>query len=538
MALGGDAILATHTASGSLTKVRLPDGTVAWSAALGCAPAMVTTVGARGAVTCPDTGEVALLDDAGRIERRRAVGHGAFGLVLAGRLYVTLAHEDAIVALDPTTLAELGRAPTGRSPRGIALKQDVLYVVHGGDASVRLFDARDLRALGAIDVGQQASVAESLAAHPSNARLYVPHTRLNVTNMARQFDSTVFPVVASIDLEAGIVVRREALSLDSVDTPVGMPLAVAIDPVRDRLYSVNAASDDVSIVDLSRGIGVGHVEVGERPRDIVLAPDGSKAYTLDERSGTISVIDTETMRVAATIRYANDPRPAEVREGERLFTTSRPRSIAKDRWISCSTCHLDGGADGQTWLGTDQGPRNTPTLRGIAGTEPFHWSGDRADIPSFQGTFTGLMAGTGLSDRELRSLTAFIESLRPLVSPRRGASGSLTREAETGAAVFQRAGCVSCHAAPLFTDRQLHDVGTGAPSGAVPELAGPRFKTPSLRELWMTAPYLHDGRAATLHEAIAMHTSARLSDREMVELEAFLLQLPLTDAEAARLFGR
>lgn len=533
-----DALLATHPASRTLTLLQRGPGNIRWQSSLGCEAATVASAGVLIAVTCPDTGEVVVLDRQGAVVHRRAVGSGAFGVLYAGRLYITLSYDGVVLSLDPTTLVEIDRAPAGLLPRGLALKDDILYVVDGLNASVRLYDPRDLTALALIEVGQQAGVAESITPHPTQPRLYAPHTRLNLTNLARQFDTTVFPTVASIDLEANSVVRRESLSLDSVDMPVGMPLAVAIDARRNRLYSANAASDDVSIVDLASGIGVGHLDVGQRPRDIAIAPDSSTVYTLDQHGGTITVLDAEHMKVAATLTYARDPRPASIRQGERLFTTSRPSTIARDRWISCATCHLDGGADGQTWLGTENGPRNTPTLRGLAGTEPFHWSGDREDIRAFQKTFTGLMEGTGLSDPELNALADFIESLHPLRSPRRDPDGSLTAAAESGAGTFQRVGCASCHTPPLFTDRRLHDVGTGAASGSVAEVAGPRFKTPSLRELWLTAPYLHDGRAATLRDAVAAHAAARLDAAELNDLEAFLLQLPLSDEETSRLFPR
>lgn len=182
------------------------------------------------------------------------------------------------------------------------------------------------------------------------------------------------------------------------------------------------------------------------------------------------------------------------------------------------------------------------TLRGIRGMEPFHWSGTREDTQAFRKTFTGFMAGTGLAPPELDALAAFVDSLQPIASPVRGPDGSLT--AVAGAAVFLSAGCVSCHAPPLFTDRQLHDVGTGAPfhdrpagAGKLPEARGGAFKTPPLRELWLTAPYLHDGRAATLRDAIRAHTRSALSEPQLADLEAFLLQLPLIDAEIGRIFA-
>lgn len=540
------ALWAGHAASRTVTRLALPGGARAWQTAVGCEPATVALADDRVYVACFDSGEVVVLDaGSGVVVSRRTVGHGAFGILVAGRLYVTLPNDDALVSLRLDSLAEIDRATTARDPRGIALKDGRLYVVHQPDATLRVFDPRTLAALATIEIGQQAGVAESLTPHPALARVYVPHQRLNVTNLARKFDDTLFPVVSAIDTRDGTPIRREALALDSVDTPVGMPMAVAIDATRSRLYSVNAASDDVTVVDIGIGIGVGHVVVGQRPRDLALSPDGSRLYTLDHLSNGVTVIDTSTLTVTTTLPLADDPRPAAVKLGERVFTTSRPTTIARDRWISCASCHLDGGPDGRTWLGTDDGPRNTPSLRGIRGTEPFHWSGTREDTQAFQRTFTGLMAGTGLSQAELDALAAFVDSLQPIASPRRSAYGSLTPSAVAGAAVFRSAGCVSCHTPPLFTDRLLHDVGTGVPfhdrpagAGKLPEPRGGAFKTPPLRELWLTAPYLHDGRAATLRDAIRAHTSSALSEPHLADLEAFLLQLPLTDAEAVRLFPR
>ena len=262
----------------------------------------------------------------------------------------------------------------------------------------------------------------------------------------------------------------------------------------------------------------------------------------------------DTLTVVDTFHLADDPRPEIIQRGERLFSTSRPDTNSRDNWMACASCHMDAGFDGKTWLGGEPGPRNTPTLRGIGGTFPLHWSADRPDVQSFQETFTGLMAGTGLPDPELNALAAYLVSLQPKPSPMRHRDGSLTPQAVQGAAVFRQASCSACHtpsAEARFTDRQLHDVGTGEPfyehpsrPGSVPEAFGPAFDTPSLRELWLTAPYLHDGRAPTLRDVLTtfnkdgLHgmTSA-LSEEELSALEAFLLSLPLTESEFQDVFA-
>jgi YVTN family beta-propeller protein len=370
--------------------------------------------------------------------------------------------------------------------------------------------------------------------------------------MARLFDNTVFPVVSALDTEQLRPIRREALALDSVDSPVSMPIAAVLSLDGTRLYTANAISDDLSVVDLAQGLGVGHVVVGHHPRDLALSPDGKRLYTLNLVSDDISVVDTDTLTVVDTLALVHDPRPAIIQQGEQIFFASRPGEIARDNWIACASCHFNGGFDGQTWLGTNGGARNTPTLRGIGGTEPLHWSADRPDVQSFQETFTGLMGGTGLSQPELDALATYLNSLRPLASPLRGPDGSLPKAAIAGAAVFQRAGCVVCHISPRLTDQQMHDVGTGKPfqdhpnneGQQIAESMGTTFDTPSLRELWLTAPYLHDGRAMTLRDVLVGFNindshgiTSHLSDAELTALETFLLGLPLTEQERVELLG-
>ena len=514
-----------------------------WQAEVGCEPATLARAAPRLFVACFDTGETLA---------RRWVGHGPFGVLAMGqRLYVTLAHENALLALSASSLTEIQRVSTGPQPRGLAVSGNRLYVVRSLDASSRVFDDETMEIVGEVHIGLQAALAESITIDPNRKRAYIPHQRQNVTNMARLFDSTVFPVVSVLDTEELRSIRREALALDSVDTPVGMPAAVELSADGRLLYAVNAASDDMSVIDLDRGIGVGHVVVGQNPRDLSLSPDGKRLFTLNLVSDDISVLDTDTLTVVDTFPLADDLRPVIIQEGERIWLTSRPDEISRDNWIACASCHFDTGFDGQTWLGNKGGPRNTPIVRGIRDTEPLHWSADRDNVQAFRKTFTGLMAGTGLSEPEMDALAAYLESLEPISSPHREDDGSLGRAAIEGSTIFRNIGCAVCHSPPKFTDRQLHDVGTGDPfrdhpslDAKIAETMGPAFDTPSLRELWLTQPYLHDGRAPTLRDVLTTFNrddrhgqTSGLTAAEFTALEAFLLSLPLTDEELTSFLG-
>jgi cytochrome c peroxidase len=105
---------------------------------------------------------------------------------------------------------------------------------------------------------------------------------------------------------------------------------------------------------------------------------------------------------------------------------------------------------------------------------------------------------------------------------------SLSESAKRGKRLFDSAaGCAVCHPAPLFTDLRLHDVDTQSPGDFEP-----LYDTPTLIEVWRTAPYLHDGRYKTLRELIVdgKHVNTKgqldkLSETEIDDLIDYVLSL-------------
>jgi cytochrome c peroxidase len=183
----------------------------------------------------------------------------------------------------------------------------------------------------------------------------------------------------------------------------------------------------------------------------------------------------------------------------------------------------------------------------VADTLPLHWSADRNEIQDFEFTVRTLQAGTGLipagephpelaepnagRSEDLDALAAYALSLQLKSSP-------WAANDERGRTVFNRAdvGCAGCHAAPRYTDSTLnvapyvlHDVGTGDGPG---ERMGRAFDTPSLRGIWDTAPYLHDGSAPALRDVLLTRNpgdrhgrTSHLSESEISDLIAFLRSL-------------
>jgi mono/diheme cytochrome c family protein len=220
--------------------------------------------------------------------------------------------------------------------------------------------------------------------------------------------------------------------------------------------------------------------------------------------------------------------------------------------MSCASCHFDGDHDGRTWM-FENGPRNTTSLRGTRDTRPLHWSADRDEVQDFEHTIKTLQFGDGLlaggepnpslgapnagRSADLDALAAFVNTLRHRPSPFRKPDGSLTAAARRGQRIFDRAevGCAICHPAPRFTDSSLvtpfvrHDVGTG---DGPRERLGPAFDTPSLRGLWDSAPYLHDGSAPSLRDVLTTRnpgdrhgSTSQLTPQEVEDLVAYLKSL-------------
>jgi DNA-binding beta-propeller fold protein YncE len=279
-------------------------------------------------------------------------------------------------------------------------------------------------------------------------------------------------------------------------TNVHEPRAIAWDGSRDLLYIAGLASDEVVVIKKASQVDVttaATAGLGQRCGADGLAIAGD---------GTLLVWCSFTRSVARFAPGKVVGEPAAVAKGPELVASTLDESrhaglvlfhsanehISGFGGMSCGNCHLDGRADGLSWrIGSDA--LQTPVLAGrIADTAPYKWDGGAKDLPaSLKATITRL-GGSGLSKKDLASLTAFVESMPVPRAP--------TRELATvarGKALFESAelGCASCHEGRAYTDRDRHAFGTKQ-----------AFDTPGLAGLAASAPYFHDGSAATLEEVL------------------------------------
>jgi DNA-binding beta-propeller fold protein YncE len=414
-----------------------------------------------------------------------------------------------------------------------------------------------------------------IAIAPGSGEAWVAAKKDNVLRgLARDgqpltFETTVRALVGVLDLGLGQEVVARRIDADNQSQPSAVAFsesgnhALVTLQGNDRLIAYNAL-----------GLEVVRADTGRAPQGVAIDPATQRVFTHDFMSRTVSVFDGAALltsgtgslpRIAQVTTVSAEALAPDVLRGKQIFYGAGDTRMSRDGYISCASCHIDGDQDGQVWDFTDRGEglRNTISLRGQGGSAgaPLHWTGNFDEVQDFEGDIRSFFGGTGLmSDADyfagtrwqplgaakaglssdLDALAAYVDSLTETPrSPARQADGSMTPDAVAGQALFESSGCGSCHAGPRFSDSPTgarHDVGTIQPSSGF-RLGGPLdgFDTPMLPGLAASAPYLHDGSAATVRDVL---TSANpngehgalgsLTPAQIDQLAAYLLQLELS----------
>jgi cytochrome c peroxidase len=220
-----------------------------------------------------------------------------------------------------------------------------------------------------------------------------------------------------------------------------------------------------------------------------------------------------------------------VNQGGRLF---RDKRLSRDRSVACSSCHEPSHAFSSTTAVANgafgrRGHRNPPALLNRGYGLTFFWDGRAASLedqvlqpiqsPSeMDMTLPEVTARVGVDARAIaRALAAYVRSVRSGNSRfdrfAAGEASALSALEKAGLQVFRGKGnCTACHVGPTFTDERFHNTGIAwrdgrivdEGRGAVTSTDADRgaFKTPTLREVARTAPYMHDGSLRTLDAVV------------------------------------
>lgn len=478
---------------GSELEVHAPEGLPA-TIAVGRGAVAVDARGTRAVVARDgEVRELVVVDLATRTVVGRLVLDGiplAAAFVGADRALVTTRSPSALHVVD------LAGAPRVLRRRALAMPAPVLAV--GSDARAVVIATTDFRE----------DASENLGNHFVEDQL----VWLRLPDLA----------VERVEPTA----RRTARQDHAGDVDRGLsPAGLAFDD-RGALLVVFAGSHELArfptdgaprYLDLSEVTVVPSSVAPTRDGVVVVAATGGAVLTFD-RDLALRDVDRWAPSDASLLR--SDPGALRLRYGERTFWEGTRAGA------SCQSCHTEGGSDGEAHNIGGRVLAPTLDVRGLVGTAPFlrdgsyAFLGDLHDVAVLE--YRGYRAPAG--DRRA-TLDAWLASLPVPVSE---APRDLRRE-RRGLDAFFAAGCARCHAPPAFTTLARYAAQTVFPDVHLDHPAT-SFDVPALRNLRGNAPYLFDGRAATLEDVLLRanashrHGDTRMLSREAIEDLVFFLE--------------
>ena len=477
-----------------------------------------------------------------RVTRTLSAGFEPTGLSLDASghaLYVANRISNDVSVIDLSTGNEVRRLAAGRGASYVAVNGSRVYVTHIYPNPGRHRTPTESE-ITEIDAEHQ-TVDERPRLHNAAGVFHIalsPDGRLGLAAEIRP--KNLIPLahvehgwafgdsLAVFGDDVGGVVQ---LPLDELERYFSLPFGVAIAPDKSKAYLSSSAGDEIAILDLKRLVAAARsperdalandlsasaryvtarVPVGRNPRGIALSPDGSKLYVANRLDDTVSILDTASARITATLELGGPTVMTPWRRGQRIFYSSK---FSFQRQFGCSNCHLDSTFDGLNWdlepdgFGVDI--VDNRAIEDIANTGPFKWNGGNPDLYTECGPRTErfFFRSQGIRGEDLADLITYLASIPLRPNRYRRPDGVLTPAQERGKVLFERARrkdgtpiaeqnrCSTCHSGKYYTNQQLADVGTGKPTDR-----SPLIDVPHLTNIALSAPYLHDGSAGSLEE--------------------------------------
>lgn len=258
---------------------------------------------------------------------------------------------------------------------------------------------------------------------------------------------------------------------------------------------------------------------GNGPRRIALS-DG-KLIVPTYFSDILNIIDTNNLQQTSVVLNP-DRQETDINKGERYFNDA---THCFQGWQSCNGCHPgDGRSDGMNWDQLNDGVGNSKNCKSLLYshfTAPSMISGVRATAEAAVRAGYKFIQFHEISEEEAKCVDAYLKSQVAVKSPFL-VNGELSDKAKEGQKVFEKLKCGECHSGRYFTDGKMHRIGEDIEFEK-------GWDTPTLCEVWRTAPYLFDGRAATMKEVFSIHRHGlpkkKVSEKDIEALTEYVNSL-------------
>jgi DNA-binding beta-propeller fold protein YncE len=506
--------------------------------------------------------------DMREVKGHKQLGHHPCAPVIhaqLGVLYVADRFNHNILVLDLKTLMPLKSIPVEREPISLCLSVDGedLYVsnhlpnMRADDGyvacQVSVIDTNNHKVGKTISLVNGATITRDIDVSPDGQYVFVGHlvARFNVptTHLDRGWINTNgLSIISAKDHKL-----LYTILLDDVNRGFANPWAITVSP-DSQLLSVSAAGgQELRLIDLQRMSKKvqdyaatskslpEHLNVhndlsfisdfsqrlplgGNGPRSMVQVDQ--HLYIAEYFSNSLSIVELDEVDHPVDVRYLALQKQVELtpeRLGEQHFNDA---SFCFQNWLSCASCHSnDARTDGLNWDLLNDGIGNSKNAKNLLYahfTPPSMATGIRANANVAVRAGLRYIQFTVRPEDDAKALDAYLSSLVAVPSPML-VNGELSKKALFGKKVFEQQDCTDCHHGTYFTNKRSYNIGTG-----LRQDAEKKFDVPMLREVWRSAPYLHDGRANTVYQLLKEHDhgeSSHLSEKELTALVEYVMSL-------------
>lgn len=509
-----------------------PDGSLLRSLPVDDVPTGILVDGDKAYVTTFGiTGKLQVLSvESGHTEAVIPVGSGACHPMFGPdrkNVYVCNQFENSVSEIDPTGRKVLRTVKVLREPKSAVFSKDGKYMyvtnflpLQRADldyvaACVSVIDMDSFTKVKDIKLANGSNALRGICITPDGKYVYVSHNlgRFTVpTSQLQQgwMNTSAFSV---IDTQ-----KQEFVGAVVVDEPERGAAGIwSIDCDEERIYISHSGTHEVSVIEHAAlrekfeaypnkamldydlnflyGIRQRVPLKGNGPRAMVLS--GGKLIVPTYFADVLNVVDVNTCEVKAMDINPGREETA-VHKGEKYFNDA---SHCFQNWQSCNGCHPgDARTDGMNWDLMNDGVGNSKNCKSLLfshETPPNMISGIRAHAEHAVRAGYNFIQFFEVSEEDASCVDEYLKSLRPVPSPYL-VNGELSELAKKGRKVFEKLKCGDCHSGPYYTDLKYHRIGEDIEFEK-------GWDTPTLREVWRTAPYLFDGRAATMEEVFEVH---------------------------------
>ena len=474
------------------------------------------------------------------------------------RAYIANRFSNDLSIIDLTKRKEIKRLPMLREPKSLALSPDEKLLAVGNllplqssletpvSARVTLVDAEREAVVEHIPLSDGTQSIEDVCFSKNGdmlfathilSRYFFPTTQLErgwmntnavslVNIPARKYYTTLLldDVYLGAANPCGMTLSTDGDKLFVATSGTHELIAVSLPPVLERIRQQPDPADLANNLTFLTGDKIRISMLGKGARYVVM--QDNKLFVSDYFSGGLTVVDANFPANRRFVKLGNEPEPDMIRKGELFFADA---SLCFQTWQSCITCHPDARVDGLNWDLLNDGignPKNTKSLLYSHVTPPSMITGIRASAEMAVRAGIHHIQFTERPEEDAACIDEYLKSLRPMPSPYL-INGKLSKKAKQGEALYVKAKCNTCHNGEYLTDGKKYDAGTG-----IEEYTGFPFDTPTLREIWRTAPYLYNGSAVTIRDVLTKFNkddkhgvTSKMTEQEIDALEEYILTL-------------